>query len=163
ALTLSGQFRAGLMAIREGFTLNRATGVRLHLLGAYCFLAEAQAQVGLMDEGLETLDEARVFMDETGERQWAAEMDRIRAELLQLRGDDAAAEASLHQAIEVAQRQRTKSWELRAVITLSRLWQRQGKTDAARRRLSEVYDWFTEGFETADLVEARALLDELSH
>jgi predicted ATPase len=73
-----------------------------------------------------------------------------------------ASEASFHQALVVARGQQAKSWELRAALSLSRLWQRQGKRDAARQMLAEVYGWFTEGFETADLQEAKALLEELA-
>ena len=84
----------------------------------------------------------------------------LRAERVQ--GDDAEAEASLQEAVEVARRQGAKSWELRATVSLCRLWQKQGKVDQARQMLAEVYDWFTEGFDTPDLKEAQALLDELT-
>ena len=84
-------------------------------------------------------------------------------------GDETEAEASFHQAescfqhaIEVARRQSAKSWELRAAMSLSRLWQKQGKREEARQLLAEVYGWFTEGFDTPDLKEAKALLEELS-
>jgi predicted ATPase len=77
-------------------------------------------------------------------------------------GDAAAAEASLHRAIEVARRQQAKSWELRATTSLARLWQKQGQADEARRVLMQIYDWFTEGFDTPDLKEAKAVLEELS-
>ena len=78
-----------------------------------------------------------------------------------MQGDEAEAEASLHKAIEVARRQQAKSWELRATTSLARLWQTQGRKDEARRMLTEIYDWFTEGFDTPDLQEAKALLEEL--
>jgi predicted ATPase len=79
-----------------------------------------------------------------------------------MNGDEAKAEASLQQAIAIARRQRARSWELRAVISLARLWQKQGKEDQARRRLAQIYNWFTEGHDTADLQEAKALLDWLN-
>jgi predicted ATPase len=122
----------------------------------------AQARTGNVDAALNTLDEGSKFLQDTGEGQCEADLHRLRGELLWMRGDEAEAEASLLRAVEVARRQRAKSWELRAVITLTRLWQQQGKVDLARRMLSEVYDWLTEGFDTADLVEARVLLSELS-
>jgi predicted ATPase len=97
-----------------------------------------------------------------GERCWTAELYRLRGELL-LRSvaDERQAEACFHQALEVSRRQQARLWELRAAVSLSRLWQRQCKRDAARELLSPLYGWFTEGFETADLREAKALLAEL--
>ena len=97
-------------------------------------------------------------MEETDERHWETELYRV--ELLLMQDDDAKAKASLHKAIAVARRQNAKSWELRATVSLCRLW--QGKVDEARHMLAEIYAWFTEGFDTPDLQEARALLDELT-
>jgi predicted ATPase len=96
------------------------------------------------------------------ERCWAAELYRLRGELL-LRSvaDERQAEACFHQALEISRRQQARLWGLRAAMSLSRLWQRQCKRDAARELMSPLYGWFTEGFETADLREAKALLAEL--
>jgi predicted ATPase len=113
--------------------------------------------------------EALDAVDKTGERFWEAELYRLKGELtLQSRvpgpkakvGEEA--EEYFHQAIEIARRQQAKSLELRAVMSLSRLWQKLGKKEEARQLLAEVYSWFTEGFDTKDLQEAKALLDELS-
>jgi predicted ATPase len=82
---------------------------------------------------------------------------------LRVRSSESEAEGYFLKAIEIARRQQAKSWELRATTSLARLWQRQGKQKEARQMLSEIYNWFTEGFDTADLKEARALLEELSH
>ena len=104
-------------------------------------------------------------MDETDERHWEAELYRVRAELLLMQDDQAEAEASLRKAIEVARRQQAKSWELRAVMSLSRLWHSQGspgKKAEAHQMLAEIYSWFTEGFDSVDLKEAKVLLEELS-
>jgi predicted ATPase len=101
-------------------------------------------------------------VEETGERYYEAEIHRLKGELLLMQGDEAEAETSFHKAIEVARRQSAKSWELRATVSLCRLWQKQGKVDEARQMLAEIYGWFTEGFDTPDLQEARALLEELS-
>ena len=79
-----------------------------------------------------------------------------------MQGDDAEAEASFHKAVEVARRQQAKSWELRATVSLCRLWRKQGRVDEARQMLAEIYNWFTEGFDTPDLQEARTLLEKLS-
>jgi predicted ATPase len=132
------------------------------LPGTLGSLAEAQAKAGHPEEGLTTLAEALALVEQTDERHWEAELYRLRAELLLMQGDDAEAEASLHNAIEVARRQRTKSWELRATVSLCRLWQGQGRMDEARQMLAGIYGWFTEGFDTPDLQEAKALLEELS-
>jgi predicted ATPase len=104
-------------------------------------------------------------VEETDERYFEAELYRLQGELLLAQGDETEAEASLCQAIEVARRQQAKSWELRAVMSLSRLWHSQGpqeKKAEAWQMLAEIYNWFTEGFDTADLIEARTLLEEFS-
>jgi tetratricopeptide (TPR) repeat protein len=125
-------------------------------------LAEAQARAGNADHGLDTLDRALALVEQTGERYWEAELHRLRAELLLVQGDEAEAEASLYEAVEVARRQQAKSWELRATTSLARMWQMQGRMDEARQTLAKVYGWFTEGFDTPDLQEAKALLEELA-
>jgi predicted ATPase len=162
ALALLGQVRDGITQMREGVAGNRSMLFRLYLLGTLGYLAEAQGKVGRPEEGLTTLDEALALVVETGERVWEAELCRLRAELLLMQGDEVKAEASLHKAIEVARRQQAKSWELRATTSLSRLWQSRGRGAEAHRMLAEIYDWFTEGFDTPDLREARGLLEELS-
>src|SRR5229473_5313516 len=127
-------------------------------------------------KGLSVLAEALATVDKTGERYYEAELYRLKGQLtlqkFQVSGSkfqvppspqaEAEAEACFLQAIEVARRQQAKSWELRAVMSLSRLWQQQGKKAEARRMLAEIYGWFTEGFDTKDLQEARALLEELT-
>jgi predicted ATPase len=103
-------------------------------------------------------------MDRNGERYYAAELHRLKGELLlrQAVPDELQAETCFVQALDIARCQQVKSLELRAATSLSRLWQQQGKRDEARQLLAGVYDWFTEGFDTPDLQEARALLDELA-
>ena len=108
------------------------------------------------------MSEALAEVEQTGERYTEAEIYRLRGEMLLAQGNDAEAEASFGKAISVARRQEAKSWELRASTSLARLWQAQGKRNEARAALGEVYGWFTEGFDTPDLVEARALLKVLS-
>jgi DNA-binding SARP family transcriptional activator len=166
ALAMLGQVQEGIAQIREGIAAHQSTGQRCYLSGALRALAEAQAKAGQPGEGLTTLTEALALVEQTNERHWEAELYRLQAELLMMQGDEGQAvlqaEASLHNAIEVARRQSAKSWELRAVTTLARLWQRQGKKAEAQRMLAEIYGWFTEGFDTADLIEAKTLLEELS-
>ena len=126
-------------------------------------LAEAYGNVGQANEGLEILTAASPVVDK-GERYWEAELYRVKGELLLAHStaQHAEAETNLHQALDVARRQQAKSLELRAAISLARLWQHQGKRAEARALLAPVYGWFTEGFDTADLQEAKALLDELA-
>ncbi len=99
-----------------------------------------------------------------GERWWEAEIQRLRGEILlsQSGGNAGDAEACFERALQISRSQEAKSLELRAAMSLARLWRRQGKGDEARRLLGECYAWFTEGFDTADLTEAKALLDEMS-
>jgi len=162
AVAMLGQVQEGMAQMREGMAAHQSMGARCYLSGALGSLAEAQAKAGHPEEGLTTLAEALALVEETGERHWEAELYRLRAELLLMQGDDAEAEASLQKAIEVARRQSAKSWELRATVSLCRLWQEQGRLDEARQMLAEIYGWFTEGFDTPDLQEAKALLEELS-
>ena len=129
-------------------------------------LADCYRRVGQPKEGLKYLDEAAHEaarqIEATEEHSTAAEMHRLRGELLIAVGDPMAAEVSFRQAIAVAGRQKAKLWELRAAMSMARLWRDQGKRDEARDLLAPVYGWFTEGFDTRDLKEAKALLDELA-
>ncbi|NVM26883.1 MAG: hypothetical protein HWN70_13335, partial [Desulfobacterales bacterium] len=162
ALAMLGQVQEGIAQMREGMAASQSIRVRLNLSGSLGSLAEAQAKAGHPGEGLTTLAQALTLVEQTDERHWEAELYRLRAELLLMQGDDAEAEASFHRAIEVARRQSAKSWELRATVSLCRLWRKQGRVDEARQMLAEIYGWFTEGFDTPDLQEARTLLEKLS-
>ncbi len=133
-------------------------------------LAEAYGKAGQAEEGLVALAEALTVVDKSGERFCEAELYRLRGELTLAQSRvqrlessvQKEAEACFHKAIEIARRQQAKSLELRAVMSLSRLWQQQVKKSEAHQLLSEIYSWFTEGFDTRDLQEAKALLEELS-
>jgi predicted ATPase len=161
ALAMLGQLEEGIAQMRAGLALQRSEVERCYRSTCLCSLAEAQAKAGRPEEGLATLAEAFAFVKETDERHWEAELYRLKAELMLAQGDEVEAEASLLKAIEVAHRQQAKSWELRATVNLSRLWQSQGKKAEARQMLEEIYNWFTEGFNSADLKEAKALLEKL--
>jgi predicted ATPase len=161
ALAMLGQVQEGMAQMREGMAASQSTDVRVYLPGTLRSLAEAQAKAGQPEEGLTTLAEALALVEQTDERHWEAELYRLKGELLLMQGDEAEAEASLHKAIEVARRQQAKSWELRATMSLCRLWRKQGRVDEACQMLAEIYGWFTEGFDTPDLKEAKALLEEL--
>ena len=157
-----GKVHEGIEQQRRGLMALRSIGSRIcntQLLGN---LAETQAMTGQWEEGLATLAEALVLVDETEERYYEAELHRLRGELQPTQGDEVEAEKSLGKAIEVARRQDAKSWELRGTVSLARLWQEQGRCIEAHKILSNIYNWFQEGFDEPDLRAARALLEELS-
>jgi predicted ATPase len=139
-------------------------GAKLWWPAYLAWLAEAYDGMGQATEGLPVLTEALTTAHNTGERFWEAELHRRKGELLLalLAEQHAEAEICFHQALAIARRQQAKSLELRAAMSLSRLWQQQGKREEAYALLAPVYGWFTEGFDTADLREAQALLATLS-
>ena len=157
-----GQVQEGMTKLRQGITTRQRWGARCYQTGILGSLGEVQAANGQPEEALDSFADALALVEETGERYYEAELHRLKGELLLARHEEGTAETSLHNAIEVARRQSARSWELRATISLARLWQTQGKTDEAHRRLAEVFEWFTEGFDTRDLREAQALLDKLA-
>jgi predicted ATPase len=163
ALTEQGREEEGIAGIREGLAAQRATGQELTRPGFLGFLAEAHGKIGQDEEGLTVLAEALALVAKTGERFYEAELYRIKGDLLlkQAAPNEDEAESCFHQAIDIAQHQSAKSWELRAATSLARLWQKQGKREEARKLLADIYGWFTEGFDTGDLKEAKALLEEL--
>jgi predicted ATPase len=126
-------------------------------------LAKAHGTIGEPETGLAVLTEALTHADKTGERWYGSELYRLKGELLLQQSFDYAtdAETCFTQAIAIAQNQQAKSWELRAATSLAKLWQRQGKRHEAYDLLAPVYSWFTEGFDTADLKDAKTLLDAL--
>jgi predicted ATPase len=150
--------------MRQGLAAWRATGAEVFRPYYLALLAETYGAGGQPEEGLRLLEEALVMVNNRWERFWEAELYRHRGELTLTCSAEkqAEAETSFRQALDVARRQQAKSLELRAAMSLSRLWQRQGKRDEARQLLTEVYCWFTEGFDTADLQEAKALLAKLT-
>ncbi|MBI3796650.1 MAG: AAA family ATPase [Deltaproteobacteria bacterium] len=167
ALVEQGQGQEGVTQIRQGLAAYGATGAELERPHWCALLAEACGKVGQAEEGLTVLAEALAVVDEKGDRYYEAELYRLKGTLTlqsQVQGSKSKveeAEECFWKAIEIARRQSAKSLELRAVMSVSRLWQRQGKQDEARQLLAEIYGWFTEGFDTKDLHEAKALLDEL--
>jgi len=164
ALTAQGKEAEGLAQMRQGLAAYRATGAELHRPYFLSLLAEACGKVGQPEEGLAVLAEALATVDNTEERNWEAELHRLKGELLLMQQGQNVGEAEecFRKAFDTARRQQAKSLELRAAMSLSRLWQQQGKQEEAHQLLSEIYGWFTEGFDTADLKEAKALLEELA-
>ena len=162
ALAGSGQTAEGIALLRAGVAAYSTTGAATELPFFLTLLAEAEGKAKQRDEGLGHLAEAERLMAETEERWAEAELYRVRGELLRAGDDPTAAERCFSQAIGIAQQQSAKFWELRAAISLARLWRDQGKRDAARDLLAPTYGWFAEGFDTPVLKEAKALLDALA-
>ena len=181
ALAEQGQVGEGIGQMRQGVAAYQATGAEFPRPYFLSLLAEAYGRGEQVGEGLSTLAEALAMVDKTGERFYEAELYRLKGQLTLQQGQvsgsafhgadphpltrdpQAEAEACFLKAIEIARKQQAKSLELRAVMSLSRLWQQQGKTKEAHHLLAEIYGWFTEGFDTKDLQEAKALIEELNH
>jgi predicted ATPase len=164
ALAMQGQREEGLAQIRQGLSAYRATGAALGVPYLCTVLADVSAHLGHTEEGLQALAEAHALVEQHEERWWEAELYRLRGVLLlrQTETPQEEAEACFQRALDVTRRQEAKSLELRATMSLARLWQEQDKRAEAYELLAPVYRWFTEGFDTADLQEARALLDALA-
>jgi predicted ATPase len=180
ALAAQGQGEAGIAQMRQGLTAWQALGVKTGVPYYLTLMAEVCGANGQAAEGLRLLAEALAVVHDTEERFHEAEVYRLKGELLLQSGIQRPesevftlhaalrmpraeeAETCFQQALAIARRQQAKSWELRAAMGLARLWQRQGKPGEAHRLLAETYGWFTEGFDTADLQEAKILLEELS-
>jgi len=163
-LLTQGHAAEGMAQLCAGLDAYRAKGTEMNLPYFLARLAVAYQIQGQVEEGLTVLAEALALVDKNDERWWEAELHRLKGELLLLQAvpDAPQAEICFQQALTVARHQQAKSLELRAAMSLSRLWQHQGKRAEAHQLLAEIYSWFTEGFDTADLQEARALLAELA-
>ncbi len=181
-LAEQGQGEEGIAQMCQGLATHRAAGAGTLQPYYLALLAEAHGKVGQVEEGLNTLAEALIVMDKNGERFYEAELYRLKGELtlqkfrvpsseFQVTAPqppassthaEVEAEACFLKAIEITKRQQAKSLELRATMSLARLWRQQGKQHEARTTLSEIYGWFTEGFDTKDLQEAKALLEKIS-
>ena len=157
-----GQARQGVILITQSIDQTQATGAAIFTPRFLAGLAVAFSRLGQPAEGLSRLREAAQFIDRTDERVLEADIRRLQGELLSSTGDVAAAELSYQQALAVARQQQAKCWELRAAMSMARLWRDQGKRDEARDLLAPVYGWFTEGFDTLDLKQAKALLEQLA-
>lgn len=169
ALVDLGSPSAGIAEMREGMATWRATGAEMEWPAMCAMIGEAHGQMGEVEAGLRSLNEALTTLHENGELWWQAEAYRVQGELLLLQaevgealGNEESAAACFQEAFEIARQQHAKAWELRAAISLARLQMRQGRAEEARARLAETYGWFTEGLDTPDLVAARTVLDSLA-
>jgi len=149
--------------ITAGISAWRSTGATTWMPTYLSYLARGYAEIGQFDEAWRCIGEATTTIETTKERLWEAEVHRTAGEiaLKSPQPDATKAEGYFERALAVARAQQAKSWELRAAMSLARLWRDQGKRDEARQLLAPIYGWFTEGFDTLDMKEAKALLEEL--
>jgi predicted ATPase len=157
-----GEVKEGISLLRRGLSAHRATGAELWMPHHIARLAKACEITGQHDEAMTLFDEALQIVERTGERWFEAELHRHKGQLLLRQGHAEAAEELYRKALSIAREQDAKLWELRAAMSLARLYHDQGRRAEARDLLAPVYGWFTEGFDTPDLKEAKALLDELA-
>ena len=164
ALAAEGDAANAVQKIASSIPAYRAMGSNLNMPLRLMFLARAHADLGHLDDAWRCIGEAMTMMETTKEIWMKAEVNRIAGEiaLKSPQPDTAKAEAYFDRALAVSRRQQAKSWELRAAMSMARLWRDQGKRKEARELLAPVYGWFTEGFDTRDLKEAKALLEELA-
>jgi len=157
----NGDVAQGILLLRGGSAAYHATGAELWMPHCIALLAKAYGTAGQIEEALANLDDALQIVEKTGERWLEAELSRHKGQLLLRQGHVEAAEELYRKALRIAQGQEAKLWELRAAISLARLRRNQDRRAEARDLLAPVYGWFTEGFDTPDLKEAKALLDQL--
>ena len=157
-----GEFNRGVTLMRQSARERLALGVGWYQIRYLCMLATTHLQQRAAEDGLRVIAEAKDLVARDDEHMWEAELKRIEGELGRVQGTSAFdIETCFEQALQVARCQSAKSFELRAAMSLARLWRDQGKLQQARELLAPVYGWFTEGFDTRDLKEAKALLGEL--
>jgi predicted ATPase len=163
-LALTGDASKAAQMITSGISACRSTGATFYIPCFLSYLAVAYADIGQFDEAWRCVGEAITAVETTGESWCEAEVHRTAGNiaLMSPQPDTAKAVACFERALAVARKQQAKSWELRAAMSMARLWRDQGKRNEARNLLAPVYRWFTEGFDTLDLKEAKALLDELA-
>ncbi len=158
----TGDVPAGVSLLRSGSNAYSATGAQTRICYHTALLAKACEIAGQVDEALSHFDNALQLAEAVGERWFMAELYRHKGELMIRQGDSEAAEKFYRKAIGIAEKQEAKLWELRAAMSLARLWGIQGRRGEARDLLAPIYDRFTEGFDSPDLMGAKALLNELS-
>jgi predicted ATPase/DNA-binding winged helix-turn-helix (wHTH) protein len=157
-----GQTSKGIELLHRGLAAYQTTGAKLWRTHFLALLAEGLTKAGQLEEGMRVLDEALTAVDTVGERYYEAELYRLKGELSLKREMPAEAESCFKQALAIAQQQQAKSWELKTATSLSRFYENQGRIKEARQTLTNIYQWFTEGFDTTDLREARTVMDRLN-
>ncbi len=161
SLAAQNQLKPGIDCMQQGITLLHDLKFILTLPDIYAHLGEALAQSGEEQAGLATIEKGITISVDTGMYYWLPELYRLKGETMRKMGKEPGAEDCFHMAIDTARQQQARSWELRASASLARMWQAQGKRNEAYNLLHPIYSWFTEGFETRDLIDARTLLDQI--
>jgi predicted ATPase len=161
---LTGKALDAVHVITSGMAAYRLTGASLHVPLYLPYLARAHAELGQFDDAWRCIDEAMTAAEAAKQKVYEAEVHRTAGEIALKVSDpaEAKAQAYFERALQIARQQQAKSWELRAAMSMARLWRDQGKPQQARELLAPVYDWFTEGFDTLDLKEAKRLLEQLA-
>jgi tetratricopeptide (TPR) repeat protein len=162
ALAMKGRLQSGISFMQDGIQFSKSMEILPLVSVNLSSLAEAQIGLGKIEDGLRTLNEAFEFMENTDQRFWEVELYRMKGKILSLQGDQVAAKEDLSKAVMIARSRGAKSLELRATLDLCRLLNDQGDKSEARNILLGIYNWFSEGFDTPDLISAKALLEELS-
>ncbi|HSG42807.1 MAG TPA: AAA family ATPase [Anaerolineales bacterium] len=162
AFVLQGKKQEGVKHTREGIDAMKSENIWIYSSGTLAAMAELYAKTGDLEEALNILDEAFAFVEKTDERYWESELHRLKGEILLRQGEINYAETSFAKAVEISRGQSAKLLELWAVMSLCQLWGKQGKKTEAHHLLTEIYNWFTEGFDTPDLVKAKKMIQELS-
>jgi predicted ATPase len=162
ALVMLGRIPKGIQLLEEGYATYLRLGTMLHLPAILSTLANGYASFGNLSEAWSVLKTAFEFLERSDERHWEPDIRRVKAGFHIMQGEDDLAEMELLESIEIARRTGARSWELRSAIDLAQLWKKQSRLDEAQKVLSGVYSWFTEGFNTLDLVNAKALLNSIT-
>jgi predicted ATPase len=162
--SMTGKAAEAVETITSGLTAQRSTGAISFIPRYLSGLARAYADLGRFDDAWRSIDDAMAAIETTKDNMWEAEVHRVAGEIALKSPEPGAAKAQAYfeRALAIARKQQAKSWELRAAMSTARLWRSQGKSQQARELLAPVYGWFTEGFDTCDLKEAKALLDALA-
>ena len=162
---MAGDLESGVARIKDHTSKALAAGYEIFCDHYLALIATAVGRIGRFEDGFRTIDESLRVIERTGQRYYEAEVHRLKGELLLMQDASNAPQAgqSFRTAIDISRRQKAKSWGLRATTSLARLLDKQGHRDEARAMLAEIYNWFTEGFDTADLKDAKALLEELTN
>jgi predicted ATPase len=162
AIAQLGDVEQGIKIARSGLGIQLSVGAQVARPQSLAVLAETLWHAGQIEEAMNVAEDGLAVSARNEEGYYDAELWRLKGELLKMQGKETESESCFQQAIEIARQQAAKSLELRACTNLARLWQKNGKRKEGQRLLGEVYSWFTEGFDTADLQEAASLLKELS-
>jgi predicted ATPase len=159
---LTGEIQTAIQTINSGIMSFRSMGATLGSYLLLVYLAQTHVEIGQLDDASGFVSESIAIVERNNERWFEVEVHRTAGEIALRRSRPAEAEGHLERALSIARSQKARSWELRAAMSMARLWLAQDKQRAAHDLLAPIYGWFTEGFDTLDLKDAKALLDQLT-